>query len=282
MGYTPYAIGAVTTNNANGTADSLGVLVELTGVVYGVNFRPAGLQFTIIDDNNDGIGVFSNSEAFGYTVQEGDEVTVRGSIGQFSGLTQVNLDTVILNSSGNNLFAPTDITALNEETESQLVNVTGVTITDVQNAGGLNVTLSNGMLMRIDFDTDIDEAFITGLGGSTLAVTGIGGQFDSSEPYDEGYQLLPRYQADITIINSVDEPTWAADTRLFPNPATDRIAVRTSVTLDKMTLHNAFGQEVMRTSAITNEWHIAHLPAGVYTLTLWSGETFITRKVVKQ
>lgn len=37
---------------------------------------------------------------------------------------------------------------------------------------------------------------------------GIGGQFDSSEFYDEGYQLLLCYQVDIEIIFFVDELVW--------------------------------------------------------------------------
>jgi len=37
--------------------------------------------------------------------------------------------------------------------------------------------------------------------GSRLFMKGIGGQYDSTSPYDSGYQLLPRYQSDITVFN---------------------------------------------------------------------------------
>ena len=289
MGYTPYPVGTVTSINANGVIDSLGVQAELTGIVYGVNLRPNGLQFTIIDAAGDGIGAFSSSATFGYTVTEGDEVTLQGTVSQFSGLAQMNLDTVILNSMGNALVNPTPVTVLNEDTESQLVELTGVTITDVVTAGGLNVTLDDGQgntyLMRIDFDTDITEAFITGLGGNTLKVVGIGGQFDGSEPYDEGYQILPRYQADITVINRVEEPVWGAGVAVFPNPVRNQLTITSAVDLEQVVVKNGLGQPVLRIAAGTSNRHVfsvATLAAGVYFVEMYSGGERVVRRLVKQ
>jgi hypothetical protein len=286
QGYTSYPIGQVTGVNADGVADSLGVRVQLTGVVYGVNLRPNGLQFTLIDGSNDGIGAFSNANNFGYTVAEGDAVTILGTVGQFNGLTQVNLDTVILNSAGNTLFNPTAITALGEADESQLVQLTNVTITDVQVAGGLNVTVTDGVgntnLVRINFNTNINEAFITGLGGATLSITGIGGQFDSSSPFTEGYQLTPRYQADIDVVSSTGEPAWAAGVRVFPNPAQERLYLATDTELTQVRIVNALGQVVMQTQGATTELSVQHLPAGTYLLEMWQHSERVVRRWVKQ
>mgnify|MGYP001798990964 CR=1 FL=1 len=77
----------------------------------------------MIDDANDGIAVFNGSNDFGYTVTEGDEVTVRGTISQFNGLTQINADTVFMNSMDNSLFDPTEVAVLDESTESQLIRL---------------------------------------------------------------------------------------------------------------------------------------------------------------
>jgi len=129
--YPPYPIGLVTTNDAAGVPDSIGRTCQIQGVVYGGNLRPGGLQFTIIDDQNDGIHLFSGSNDFGYTVTEGDEVIVQGTIAQFNGLTQINPDTLWTVSSGNTLVNPSLPATLDESTESQLITFDFVTIVDI-------------------------------------------------------------------------------------------------------------------------------------------------------
>jgi plastocyanin len=69
-----YDIGLINTIDADGVADSVGVDCRISGIVHGINFRPAGLTFTLIDADGDGIGLFSGSENFGYTVVEGDVI----------------------------------------------------------------------------------------------------------------------------------------------------------------------------------------------------------------
>src|SRR5690606_32156120 len=167
ISYPQYTIGEVTTVNANGVADSLGVTCEITGIVYGINQRPPnGLQFTIIDENNedDGIGLFSGAENWGYTVDEGDEVVIRGTIEQFNGLTQINPDTVWEVSSGNSLHNPEVVTDMSEDTESKLVrfeNMSFIEDLDTVWTGtgpGYNVKISDGtntFIMRIDNDVDL-------------------------------------------------------------------------------------------------------------------------------
>ncbi|MGB3548871.1 MAG: plastocyanin/azurin family copper-binding protein, partial [Saprospiraceae bacterium] len=149
--------------NADGVGTSLGQDVSVTGTVYGINLRPQGLQFTLISDDNNGIGVFSDGDNFGYTLTEGDEVSVTGTVGQFNGLLQIEATDVSLQSVGNTLFAPTQVDDLGEDTESQLVVVEGV-FTDLSgNDGGgsgdnltFQTTAGNTITIRIDSDvTDI-------------------------------------------------------------------------------------------------------------------------------
>lgn len=201
VNYPTYPIGTVTTVDADGVADSIGVACSLTGIVHGVNMRPSGLQFTFIDQNNDGIGLFLNDGNFGYTVTEGDLVTVEGTISQFNGLTQINPDTVMMISSGNPLWFPDIVTALSEDTESQMTRINCVTLVNpaqwTNSGSGFNVDLMVGtevVQMRVDADTDV---YGTSAPIGEFTVTGIGGQFDSSSPYDEGYQLIPRYISDL-------------------------------------------------------------------------------------
>jgi PKD repeat protein len=63
---------------------------------------------------------------------------------------------------------------------------------------GFTVTVTDGTSefdLRIDADSDI---FGTDAPAGVFSVSGIGGQFDSSSPYDDGYQLQPRYLEDIS------------------------------------------------------------------------------------
>ncbi|MEM7161189.1 MAG: lamin tail domain-containing protein [Bacteroidota bacterium] len=195
-----YEIGEINTVDMDGVADSADVECKIIGTVYGVNLRPAGLQFTM-HDGTGGIGVFNATGNLGYTVQEGDEIRMIGTISQFSGLTQMNPDSIVFLSAGNPLNDALVVNALNEDTESELVTLECVTLDDPSQwspgGSGFNVDVTNNIgsyTLRIDADVDLFNAPApTG----TFTVTGIGGQFDSSPPFDSGYQLLPRYSADI-------------------------------------------------------------------------------------
>ncbi|MFZ2897855.1 MAG: plastocyanin/azurin family copper-binding protein [Saprospiraceae bacterium] len=198
--YPIYDIGTVTTSNADGVVDSLGVSCQLEGIVYGIDYRGGnGVQF-FMRDNTGGIGVFSTGINY-YTVTEGDQIIVRGDIGQFNGLNQIAPDTIILVSTGNALVAPTVVTALDESTEAELVRINDVYLVDpaqwTGTGAGFNVDLTDGVntyIMRIDNDCDL---FGTAAPADTFDVIGLGYQFDSSLPYTSGHQLYPRYTQDI-------------------------------------------------------------------------------------
>ncbi len=191
----------VVTLDIDGVANSLGQSCELRGLVYGVNMRVGGMQFTLIDPT-DGIGVYHASNDFGYTVAEGDSVHVTGTINQFNGLTQLDLSSVTLISSGNTINEPILVTALDEFSESNLVSLTCLSIVDpaewTNSGSGFNVDVTDGtniFSMRIDADVDV---YGTDAPLGAFDLVGLGGQFDQSSPYDEGYQIFPRSLSDIT------------------------------------------------------------------------------------
>lgn len=198
--YPIYDIGTVTTSNADGVVDSLGVSCQLEGIVYGIDYRGGnGVQF-FMRDNTGGIVVFGTGINY-YPVTEGDQIIVRGDIGQFNGLNQINPDTIILVSTGNALVAPTVVTALDESTEAELVRINDVYLVDpaqwTGTGAGFNVDLTDGVntyIMRIDNDCDL---FGTSAPADTFDVIGLGYQFDNSLPYTSGHQLYPRYTQDI-------------------------------------------------------------------------------------
>lgn len=203
--YPNYPIAKISTTNFNGEADSINVNCQLDGTVYGVNLRNPGLQFTLIDDANDGIAVFSASKNYNYTVKEGDKISVRGRISQFQGLVQILVDTVINLGITGTLVNPTVITALNENAESQLVKINNVKLVDIaawtKNPLGFTVSVTDGnSTYEVRIDNDINLVNMDAPSGF-FNITGIGSQFDATVPYNSGYQLMPRYVNDINPYN---------------------------------------------------------------------------------
>ena len=239
-------IGEVSQVDSLGNPVSAGDLVALTGVVHSINFRPNGLQFALIDANNDGITVFNNSGNLGYTVAQGDELTVKGDIGSFRGALQLYADSVNLNSQNNDLFDPTIVTELNESTESQLVKIENLSIVDPgdwSNSGsGFNVEVTDGTntyAMRIVSATDI---FDTDAPDRTFNLTGIGGQFDFDEPFTEGYQIFPRSLADFEFGLNTGDIDLKNSVKISPNPARDFLNISGARGVDRIMIFDYLGQ----------------------------------------
>jgi hypothetical protein len=287
VNYSAYDIGVVNTVNETGVADSIGVKAQLQGFVYGVNLRPGGLEFTLIESDGDGIGVFNSNEDFTYTVLEGDELIIRGTIGQFNGLTQIIVDTLEVVSMGNTLLNPRVVTALDETTESQLILLEGVSLVDTTQwmmTGSFSVSVTNGVdtfLVRIDSDTDIvgTEA-PTGL----FNLRGIGSQFDMAEPYTEGYQLLPRYQSDIDLISTALDPSLSRFVRVYPNPTREYLQLELSETFDRVKLYNSIGQELLdlQKPGFNDRLELGDFADGLYTLVFIKDNRLWSTQIVKQ
>lgn len=199
--YPSYPIGLVTSVNAEGVVDSNNVRCTLEGIVHGINFRGGGLQFTIIDVFNDGIVVFNSTNPFNYTVKEGDRIRIKGSITQFNGLTEILPDTLNLINANNPLFAALPVTALNENTESQLIKIKNVSLVNsaqwTKNPLGFTVKVTDGTNtydVRIDNDCELVNKEAP---AGKFDLTGLGYQNDGLTPFLDGYQIYPRTTADI-------------------------------------------------------------------------------------
>lgn len=191
-----YPISLITTNDSNGLADSLGVNCWTSGVVMGVDLRGGnGISMTLWD--GEGINVFSSSDVDSYVVAEGDSLLMRGVVDQFNGLLQFVPDSIVLVNSANSIPAPLVVTSLSESTESELVRINNFWVNSIN---GASYELSNGtntVVMRIDSDTDIPANVDFAVGDTICYVIGIGGQFDNSSPYMEGYQFFPQRASDV-------------------------------------------------------------------------------------
>lgn len=204
-----YTIDQIDNTDADGVPDSLNVYCKVVGVVHGVDMQGSAtaVSFTV-HDGTEGLGTYSSvATVASYMVTEGDEVRIVGDIGHFNGLLQMYVDSVTVISTGNVTQTPTVVTSLGESTESELVKFENMTMVDPTQWGsgssGYNIDITNGtdtIVMRIDSDVDLYGA-VAPIG--MFNVVGIGGQYDFSAPHFDGYQLLPRYQADITPASGV-------------------------------------------------------------------------------
>ncbi|MDC0382940.1 lamin tail domain-containing protein [Schleiferiaceae bacterium] len=207
------AINTITGVDASGVADSLGTMKWIKGIVTSIDFDGNGGYSFYVTDGTDGINIYNFADQSGYTTpMMGDSLFLHGEVDQFNGLTELFVDSIYLANSGNTLPAPAVVTALDESTESELIQLVGFTLADATQwpaSGSANVDITNGtdtMTMRIDSDTDIDGSTAP---AGTFDVTGIGSQFDSSSPYDEGYQIFPRQLTDIFVYPFI--PTYTID-----------------------------------------------------------------------
>jgi hypothetical protein len=145
---------------------------------------------------------------------EGTTFDVTGVVDFFNGKVEItSLDLVVLGSDV--LPVPTAVTtgelATNGEAyESCLISLKCVNIVDgVWPAEGSdsNLDVDDGtgpVEFRVDKDTNIDGSPIP---DQPFSAIGIGGQFDSSAPYDSFYQFLPRYLSDINDEDAECHPT---------------------------------------------------------------------------
>lgn len=288
--YPQHDIATVTSVNALGEPDSLNTTCELHGVIYGNDFQGGNsIQFYLID-NTGGISAFSNNN-FGYTVKEGDAVVLRGLITQFSGLTQLSIDTLWLVSSNNTLKAPKVVTTLSEETESEFIKLNKLTFKNklqwTTGVGtGFNVDLvdgaGNAISMRIDNDIDLFNQAVPDF--TWFNLTGIGSQFDNTLPYTSGYQILPRYASDIEGLVATKEPDNQYNIVVSPNPSFGLVTVKSDVVMNGLVVRNSVGQIIqkMTTNGNLYKLDLSKEVHGMYFISIVNGENTITKKLIIQ
>jgi hypothetical protein len=205
-----YKIRQVTTENANGVADSIGRRGRIYGIVHGGNLRTSGLEFTVIDTTG-GIKVLNTGTTFGYNVAEGDSVMVQGFIGQVAGQTVIqNLDTVRRISGSGFVRQPANVTsALGEQHESRIIRLRNVTLVNPADwpstalAANTSKTFevfdgTRNYTVYIDAETNVDG---TAAPSTYFNLSGIGAQFDNTSPFTGNYAIVPRYTADVQNLN---------------------------------------------------------------------------------
>ncbi|MES2381052.1 MAG: T9SS type A sorting domain-containing protein [Bacteroidota bacterium] len=201
--YTISKINAI--NSITGVPDSLNTLVELSGIVYGVNQRTNGLQF-VLRDNTGGITVSNTANNFGYTPSEGDSILVQGMVSSNRGLLIINtLDTLKLLASGKSINNPVLESKLDENTENNLVRLNRVKFLTTQTDTIWRANSTYPIITLAGDTTNIRIYATSNLVGALKPTTnffhviGLGTQQSNlNSPYAfTGYQILPRGTSDI-------------------------------------------------------------------------------------
>lgn len=268
---------------------NLGSLYEITGVVYGIDYDGnAGLSFTIIDATS-GINIFNFVDVSDYVVTEGDEITARGEIDFYNGLLELKVDSIKVNSSGNALAKPTLVAKPTEDTESEFIQLEKVWIADgtTEWPDNGNVLLTNDAMdtFQIRIDKDIPGIVGEAVAFDTMTIVGIGGQFDGSAPYDEGYQIFPRGLDDIMEWKSkvsVKELNRVA-VGVYPNPTSGTVQLLGNNSWNTYRVYNTVGVEVMSGNITGNTITLSGLESGCYFIETANNELVgITRVILNK
>jgi len=142
--------------------------------------------------NNYGSHVYYTGGIF--NASKGDLIYTEGTINTFYGLTQVVMSSLnnIKILSSNNIENAVNVTIanLNENYESTLIKINNV---NISSGSWPSVIISDGtgtLKLKIEANAGLTEP------SWSIDITGIYSQYDSSSPYDSGYQIIPRKQTD--------------------------------------------------------------------------------------
>jgi phosphatidylserine/phosphatidylglycerophosphate/cardiolipin synthase-like enzyme len=203
-------ISTIKTNNADGIPVGNGQVFTISGIVTSSTQLGSAGPGTV-QDATGAIAVYGSS--FCSKVKLGDSVTVTSTLTFYNGLAELDFSktgsAVTVHSSGHSV-EPLIVTIneINnqswngiEEFESELIRINNVTISETGNfAGNKNYTItdasgSGNQMLRID--TDVSSLVGSPIPPGKVDVIGILGQYKTSAPYNSGYQIQPRFIADI-------------------------------------------------------------------------------------
>lgn len=162
-------------------------------------------------------------------LMSGDEVDAIGVVGFFEGRVQIGGPAVYINtiSTGNELPDATLITTEELATNGAQYEGCLIQLSSLRIVGGdpwptegqdarIIVTDPTGVeaMLHIDSDTNIDG---TPAPVQPFSICGLGGQADPTEPYDSGYEILPRSVEDVNCGDASPARTesWGAIKREF-------------------------------------------------------------------
>jgi hypothetical protein len=201
------------------------IRARVTGPAY--VFTSGTSKSLYVQDSSQGINVYgcdapTSEEALLDSL--GIEWEVVGKVTEYNGLTELSYGAMWVRDTEVVTVVPQLLpfnTGLNENMESNLLEVVGDIVQSPTRSGsGYNMTIRNGtpaIAIRIDDGTGINTSWMSR--GRRIRVIGIGGQYDNEEPYNSGYQLLPRFSEDISDTSGAFPPASALQLdSIVPDP----------------------------------------------------------------
>ena len=193
----------VRANESDGQPSMIDKDVVVEGIATVAN-NVIGSKTFYIQDATGGVNVFGSSDA----VEAGSKVRVSGKVVFFNGLTEISASKVEAVQTSEKVTArEISIAELNnyntaEPAEGTLVSlkgkVTNVPATPYKGATNVTITDETGKATTIRvMDSTGIVAVDTFTQDHSYSVTGIVGQYDTTSPYDSGYQIFPRSTADV-------------------------------------------------------------------------------------
>ena len=227
-------------SDGDGRPDLEGQIVTISAVATcePTLFSTSGISF-YVQDATAGINVYAYEAPM--DLMPGEEWEITGEIKVYNGLTEISPASVddyeyvgnpgmpqpIQLAKNQPVSEPLEGMLLAVGSQSQLIWAT-VATAPYSAGGGYNFDVWNGRTVipvRVNESTGVDVSSVTV--GARLFLQGIGGQYDSEEPYDSGYQLLPRYQSDITLFNPAIDDYFHLD--ITGNPFAPSLGETTTI-----------------------------------------------------
>lgn len=187
---------------ATGVSLDAGKVVAVVAVCSEENLNTAGTS-AYIQEGDYGINVFSSSLAL--NLVRGRKYAITGQVTQFNGLTEIVVTSVnnVVDLAADTSPAPITLTVADfllspEAYEGRVVRINGLAPT----AANTGVWGAGATVSATDSTGNIDIRIQAGSTAITApnypaSIIGIIGQFDSSNPFTAGYQIMPRDPNDI-------------------------------------------------------------------------------------
>ncbi len=231
--------------NNDYSPDNLGSTMKVIGVVNAVNMQGTARFSYTIQDGSRGVTIF-NGGVQGPVLNYGDRVLVKGQVAFYNGTTEIDVadpttDLTVLDTG--RVLTPKKVSIPEfvdhgEWYENVLIELDGVAKTASSNAwpadgSSSNMTLWDGyntLTMRIDSDTKID-----GMPEPTwpVNVVGVGSQFTTATPANDGYQIIPSFYSQFTQgVAAPPSPYFFFDAKLHQQAMAGPLSINDSTEID--------------------------------------------------
>lgn len=270
------------TSIANARSVSLGERVQVAGIVIGGENNSADNR--VIYDGTAGIVVRSfdlNNESADLTL--GDSVVVIGGLAEFNGNLQIELSPITIELKAQGKASPESqvisISEINEEVESELVTINGVSFDDTGSFDRGNYSITDGTseaTLRIGLSDHpvVGESIPSG----QVSITGY-----IAQSQDE-YQLFIRDEIDIELVeDALSIEVRSFNAKIYPNPVSGQFQMDLPQGWegDMVKVLSLEGKE-LRSFKVSDVYSVESLPSGLYILLVMHDGVGYYDKLIKR